>query len=67
MCAGGVVPLNIVLQQGSITSPDLVNYVMAEEGIDTVMHFAAQTHVGPFVWVVICGGDSALTALTGSR
>lgn len=31
--------------KGSITSPDLVNYVMAEEGIDTVMHFAAQTHV----------------------
>jgi len=32
--------------QGSITSPDLVNYVMAEENIDTVLHFAAQTHVG---------------------
>jgi len=31
--------------QGSITSTDLVTYIMRKERIDTVMHFAAQTHV----------------------
>jgi UDP-glucose 4,6-dehydratase len=30
---------------GNICSSDLVNYVLAEEEIDTIMHFAAQTHV----------------------
>lgn len=34
------------LQQGNICSSDLVNYVLEEENIDTIMHFAAQTHVG---------------------
>jgi UDP-glucose 4,6-dehydratase len=32
--------------QGNICSSDLVNYVLEEEEIDTIMHFAAQTHVG---------------------
>ena len=31
--------------KGDITSPDLVNFVMKEYNIDTVMHFAAQSHV----------------------
>jgi UDP-glucose 4,6-dehydratase len=36
---------NYTFVKGSITSPDLVNYVLRKERIDTVMHFAAQTHV----------------------
>mmetsp|Transcript_15905 Transcript_15905/g.18759 ORF Transcript_15905/g.18759 Transcript_15905/m.18759 type:complete len:369 (+) Transcript_15905:44-1150(+) len=31
--------------KGDICSPDLVNYVLESESIDTIMHFAAQTHV----------------------
>lgn len=31
--------------KGNICSSDLVNYVLAAEEIDTIMHFAAQTHV----------------------
>lgn len=31
--------------QGSITSADLVNHIFKSHRIDTVMHFAAQTHV----------------------
>lgn len=31
--------------KGNICSSDLVNYVLKSESIDTVMHFAAQTHV----------------------
>jgi len=31
--------------KGDICSPDLVSYVLKEEKIDTIMHFAAQTHV----------------------
>lgn len=31
--------------KGNICSSDLVNYVLEEEEIDTIMHFAAQTHV----------------------
>jgi dTDP-glucose 4,6-dehydratase len=31
--------------KGDICSPDLVNYVLQSEKIDTIMHFAAQTHV----------------------
>ena len=30
---------------GNICSSDLVNYVLKNEKIDTIMHFAAQTHV----------------------
>lgn len=36
---------NYSFVKGSITSPDLVNYVLRVEKIDTIMHFAAQTHV----------------------
>jgi dTDP-glucose 4,6-dehydratase len=31
--------------KGDICQPDLVNYVIKEHQIDTIMHFAAQTHV----------------------
>ncbi|KAK9664377.1 hypothetical protein RND81_14G037200 [Saponaria officinalis] len=31
--------------KGDIASADLVNYILTTEGIDTIMHFAAQTHV----------------------
>lgn len=31
--------------KGNICSSDLVNFVLAEQKIDTIMHFAAQTHV----------------------
>ena len=36
---------NYMFVKGSITSADLVNYVLRTERIDTIMHFAAQTHV----------------------
>jgi UDP-glucose 4,6-dehydratase len=36
---------NYKFVKGNICSSELVNYVFAEEKIDTVMHFAAQTHV----------------------
>ena len=36
---------NFKFVKGDICSPDLVSYVFKEEKIDTVMHFAAQTHV----------------------
>lgn len=36
---------NYKFVQGNICSSDLVNYVLETEGIDTIMHFAAQTHV----------------------
>jgi UDP-glucose 4,6-dehydratase len=31
--------------KGNICSSELVNYVLEAEKIDTIMHFAAQTHV----------------------
>ena len=31
--------------KGNICSSDIVNYVLAAENIDTILHFAAQTHV----------------------
>ena len=34
------------LGQGDITSVDLVLYVLAEKNVDTIIHFAAQSHVG---------------------
>ncbi len=37
--------LNFKFIKGDIQSPDLVSYVLETEKIDTVMHFAAQTHV----------------------
>ena len=36
---------NFKFVKGDICSPDLVSYVLKEERIDTIMHFAAQTHV----------------------
>lgn len=36
---------NFKFIKGDICSADLVNYVFEQEEIDTVMHFAAQTHV----------------------
>ncbi|KAI2493547.1 Polysaccharide biosynthesis protein [Fragilaria crotonensis] len=36
---------NFKFVKGDICSPDLVSYVLKEEQIDTIMHFAAQTHV----------------------
>lgn len=36
---------NYKFVKGSILSPDLVAYLLTNEGIDTVLHFAAQTHV----------------------
>jgi dTDP-D-glucose 4,6-dehydratase len=36
---------NFKFIKGDIQSADLVAYVLQQEGIDTVMHFAAQTHV----------------------
>ena len=36
---------NFKFIRGDIQSGDLVAYVLATEGVDTVLHFAAQTHV----------------------
>ncbi len=36
---------NFKFIKGDILSPDLVSYILETEKIDTVMHFAAQTHV----------------------
>jgi len=36
---------NYKFVKGNICSADMVNYVLKEERIDTIMHFAAQTHV----------------------
>jgi len=37
--------LNVKFIKGDIRSADLLNYVLANEQINTVMHFAAQSHV----------------------
>ena len=37
--------LNFKFVKGDVGSADLMTYVMRSEEIDTVMHFAAQTHV----------------------
>ena len=36
---------NYKFVKGNICSSELVNYVIETEKIDTIMHFAAQTHV----------------------
>lgn len=36
---------NFQFVKGDITNSDLVNYLMEENKIDTIMHFAAETHV----------------------
>jgi len=41
--------------KGDITSPDLVNYLLQSEHIDTIMHFAAQVRVRrPLYYPVSC-------------
>eukprot|EP00270_Netrium_digitus_P011477 TRINITY_DN365_c0_g1_i12.p1 TRINITY_DN365_c0_g1~~TRINITY_DN365_c0_g1_i12.p1 ORF type:complete len:658 (-),score=115.69 TRINITY_DN365_c0_g1_i12:141-2114(-) len=42
--ASNIMP-NFKFVKGDIASADLVNYLLLTEGIDTIMHFAAQTHV----------------------
>ncbi|KAI4306031.1 hypothetical protein L6164_029345 [Bauhinia variegata] len=36
---------NFKFVKGDIASADIVNYILVSESIDTIMHFAAQTHV----------------------
>ncbi|KAL6536118.1 Trifunctional UDP-glucose 4,6-dehydratase [Orobanche hederae] len=36
---------NFKFVKGDVCSADLLNYILATEAVDTVMHFAAQTHV----------------------
>ncbi|CAN1123099.1 Trifunctional UDP-glucose 4,6-dehydratase/UDP-4-keto-6-deoxy-D-glucose 3,5-epimerase/UDP-4-keto-L-rhamnose-reductase RHM1 [Linum perenne] len=36
---------NFKFIKGDIGSPDMVNFILLTESIDTIMHFAAQTHV----------------------
>ncbi|KAG9456046.1 hypothetical protein H6P81_000554 [Aristolochia fimbriata] len=36
---------NFKFLKGDIASADLVNHILVDEGVDTIMHFAAQTHV----------------------
>eukprot|EP00657_Telonema_sp_P-1_P005019 TRINITY_DN22113_c0_g1_i2.p1 TRINITY_DN22113_c0_g1~~TRINITY_DN22113_c0_g1_i2.p1 ORF type:complete len:188 (-),score=79.79 TRINITY_DN22113_c0_g1_i2:22-585(-) len=36
---------NYKFVKGDILSADLLNYVITEEGVDTIMHFAAESHV----------------------
>ncbi|KAF5797912.1 putative NAD-dependent epimerase/dehydratase, dTDP-glucose 4,6-dehydratase, NAD(P)-binding protein [Helianthus annuus] len=36
---------NFKFVKADITSPDLINYLLDAEEIDTIMHFAAETHV----------------------
>ncbi|XP_024986874.1 trifunctional UDP-glucose 4,6-dehydratase/UDP-4-keto-6-deoxy-D-glucose 3,5-epimerase/UDP-4-keto-L-rhamnose-reductase RHM2-like [Cynara cardunculus var. scolymus] len=36
---------NFKFVKGDIASPDLINYLLDAEDIDTIMHFAAETHV----------------------
>jgi GDP-D-mannose dehydratase len=38
-----------IVLQGDILSADLVLYVLRQRKIDTIMHFAAQSHVGSFL------------------
>ncbi|PSC68563.1 GDP-L-fucose synthase 2 [Micractinium conductrix] len=42
---GGVRPPNLRFVKGSILEADLLLYVLASDRIDSVLHFAAQTHV----------------------
>ncbi|KAJ1524684.1 Cyclic pyranopterin monophosphate synthase, mitochondrial [Nowakowskiella sp. JEL0078] len=37
---------NYYFIKGELTSTDFVNYILTEKRIDTILHFAAQTHVG---------------------
>ncbi|CAL0299459.1 unnamed protein product [Lupinus luteus] len=42
---------NFKFVKGDIGSADLVNYLLITESIDTIMHFAAQTHIRRFIHV----------------
>lgn len=42
-------PSYLFLPQGDILSADLVQYVLKTHKIDTIMHFAAQSHVGTLI------------------
>jgi UDP-glucose 4,6-dehydratase len=37
---------NFMFVKGDITSVDLINHLFKSEKVDTVMHFAAESHVG---------------------
>jgi UDP-glucose 4,6-dehydratase len=41
---------NFKFIKGDITSADLVNHIISEFKIDTILHFAAQTHVDNSFW-----------------
>jgi UDP-glucose 4,6-dehydratase len=41
---------NFKFVKGDIVSADLVNFLLVTENIDTIMHFAAQTHVDNSFW-----------------
>ena len=41
---------NYEFVHGDILAADLVNFVIRKENVDTIMHFAAQTHVGEPDW-----------------
>jgi UDP-glucose 4,6-dehydratase len=45
MMLAHVLCLHMQFVKGNICSSDLVTYVLREEQIDTIIHFAAQTHV----------------------
>lgn len=47
--------------QGSINNADLLQKVFADEQIDTIMHFAAQTHVGAWACAHCRRQNSILT------
>ncbi|TDH67215.1 hypothetical protein CCR75_002444 [Bremia lactucae] len=38
-------PSNYKFIRGDVTGSDLINYILDSEAIDTIMHFAAQSHV----------------------
>jgi dTDP-D-glucose 4,6-dehydratase len=38
------------LIRGDVCDADLLQYVLREQGVDTVLHFAAQTHVDLSFW-----------------
>jgi dTDP-D-glucose 4,6-dehydratase len=51
---------NFSFVKGDIKSADLLRHVIKSEGIDTIMHFAAQTHVdnsfGNSIEFTVCSG-----------
>lgn len=47
--------------KGNICSSDFINYILKSEEIDTILHFAAQTHVGIFLLAVILYASSIIS------